>query len=183
MPKNQNPEQKARDKIDKMLELAGWIVQANNSINFTAGKGIAIREYQTDVGPADYILFIDKKPVGVIEAKREEEGFRLSTVEEQSKSYAEAKIKYFKNDSLPFVYESTGIVTRFTDYRDKKARAREVFTFHRPETLWDWLRQNQSLRENFSLFPPLQKEGLRPAQIIAIENLENSFKKNHPRSM
>ena len=158
MPKNQNPEQKARDKIDKMLELAGWIVQANNSINFTAGKGIAIREYQTDVGPADYILFIDKKPVGVIEAKREEEGFRLSTVEEQSKNYAEAKIKYFKNDSLPFVYESTGIVTRFTDYWDKKARAREVFTFHRPETLWDWLRQNQSLRENFSLFPPLQKE-------------------------
>ena len=183
MPKNQTPEQKARDKIDKMLELAGWIVQANNSINFTAGKGIAIREYQTDVGPADYILFIDKNPVGVIEAKREEEGFRLSTVEEQSKSYAEAKIKYFKNDSLPFVYESTGIVTRFTDYRDKKARAREVFTFHRPETLGDWLRQNQSLRENFSLFPPLQKEGLRPAQIIAIENLENSFKKNHPRAL
>ena len=74
---NQNPEQIARDKIDAMLQASGWIVQAKKDLNLMAGLGVAVREYQTDVGPADYVLFVDRKPVVVIEAKREEEGFHL----------------------------------------------------------------------------------------------------------
>ena len=62
---NQTPEQAARDSIDKMLSQAGWVVQDNKKIDFSAGFGIAIREYQTDAGPADYVLFIGKQPVGV----------------------------------------------------------------------------------------------------------------------
>ena len=71
---NQNPEQKARDNIDAMLIEAGWVVQNKKEIDFNAGLGVAVREYQTDVGPADYALFVEKQAVGVIEAKREEEG-------------------------------------------------------------------------------------------------------------
>ena len=67
---NQTPEQLARDKIDAMLIASGWIIQSKNEINLAAGLGVAVREYQTDVGPADYVLFVDRKPVGVIEAKR-----------------------------------------------------------------------------------------------------------------
>ena len=74
---NQNPEQLARDEIDKQLIACGWIVQPKKSINLNAGLGIAVREYQTDIGPADYVLFIDKKSVGIIEAKPAEEGVRL----------------------------------------------------------------------------------------------------------
>lgn len=74
---NQNPEQIARDKIDKMLIDAEWVVQSKNKVNLSANKGVAVREYHTDVGPADYVLFVEKKPVGIIEAKREEEGHRL----------------------------------------------------------------------------------------------------------
>jgi type I restriction enzyme, R subunit len=96
--------------------------------------GVAVREYQTDVGPADYVLFVDKKPVGIIEAKEENKGFQLTQVEDQSTEYAQAKLKYLNNDPLPFVYESTGEVTRFTDYRDEKPRSRSVFSFHKPET-------------------------------------------------
>ena len=81
---NQNPEQKARDKIDALLEEAGWKVQPAKKIDFNVGLGIAVREYQTDVGPVDYALFVDKKAVGVIEAKPEEWGHRITTVEEQS---------------------------------------------------------------------------------------------------
>ena len=184
MNKNQTPEQIARDKIDIMLEKAGWAVQSPNRVNHSSSIGVAVREYQTDIGPADYILFVNKKPVGVIEAKREEDGFKLSSVEEQSQGYARAKLKYFQNEPpLPFVYESTGTVTRFTDYRDEKARARNVFSFHRPETFARWLKQKKSLRENFFDLPILDKERLRPAQIIAIENLEESFKKNQPRAL
>ncbi len=69
---NQNPEQIARDKIDGMLKASGWAVQDKKKINFNEGIGQAVRDYQTDVGPADYVLFVDKKAVGIIEAKREE---------------------------------------------------------------------------------------------------------------
>ena len=79
---NQNPEQKARDILDRMLVEAGWVVQSNIEVDLSAGRGVAVREYQTDVGPADYVLFADRKPVGVIEAKREEQGERLTVAED-----------------------------------------------------------------------------------------------------
>ena len=82
---NQTPEQRARDRIDKMLVEAGWIIQSKNKVNLSAGKGVAVREYQTDVGPADYVLFTDRSPVGVIEAKREEQGEKITSHEDQSK--------------------------------------------------------------------------------------------------
>lgn len=134
MTENQNPEQKARDLIDALLKEAGWKVQHKNKIDLNDGPGQAVREYQTDVGPADYVLFIDKKPVGVIEAKRAEEAQNITTVEDQSAGYAAAKLKWVDNkESLPFIYESTGILTRFTDNRDPKPRSREVFNFQRPK--------------------------------------------------
>ena len=180
---NQNPEQIARDRIDKMLTDSGWIVQSKNKVDLSASKGIAVREYQTDVGPADYVLFVDKKPVGIIEAKREEEGHRLTVVEEQSKDYANAKLKYLKNDPLPFVYESTGVITRFTDFRDPKPRGRNVFNFHKPETIAEWIKKGDSLRTRILNLPQLNPTGLRPAQIVAIENLEQSFKNNRPKAL
>ena len=180
---NQNPEQIARDKIDKMLVLAGWVVQSKKKVDLGESIGVAVREYQTDVGPADYVLFVDRKPVGIIEAKREDEGHRLTVVEDQSKGYASAKLKYLNNDPLPFVYESTGTVTRFTDYRDPKPRGRNVFTFHRPETIADRIKKGQSLRERLLTTPQLDTTGLRPAQIVAVENLEKSFAKNRPKAL
>ncbi|WP_243466344.1 type I restriction endonuclease [Methanosarcina mazei] len=129
MINNQTPEQKARNEIDKKLNDAGWIVQEKSMIDWSASRGIAVKEYLTDVGPADYVLFVDKKPVGIIEAKRDEEGHRLTVVEEQSAEYASSKLKYLNNDPLPFVYESTGELTRFTDFRDPKPRSRPVFSF------------------------------------------------------
>ncbi len=180
---NQNPEQIARDKIDQMLFDADWVVQSKKKIDFSAGKGIAVREYQTDVGPADYVLFVNKNPVGVIEAKKEDEGYRLISVEEQSKAYAEAKLKYLNNDPLPFVYESTGSITRFTDYRDPKPRGRNIFSFHKPQIIEEWIKQEKSLRSRLQDIPELDINGLRPAQINAINNLEDSFKKNRPKAL
>ena len=181
---NQTPEQKARDNIDKMLSQAGWVVQDKNKIDFSAGLGIAVREYQTDVGPADYVLFIDKKPVGAVEAKPEEWGEKITTVEEQSAAYAAAQLKWVNNEEpLPFVYESTGVVTRFTDGRDPKPRSREVFSFHRPETMRDWRAQPASLRSRLLGLPALDPTGLRACQISAIEKLEASFKDDRPRAL
>lgn len=180
---NQNPEQIARDNIDKQLVACGWVIQDKKKFNLAAGLGVAIREYQTDIGPADYVLFVDKKPIGIIEAKREEEGLRLTTVEEQSSQYANAKLRLLNNDPLSFVYESTGEVTRFTDYRDPKPRSRNVFTFHRPETFVQWLSQEKTLRARLHDLPALPVEGLRDCQVTAITNLDVSFKDQRPKSL
>ncbi len=180
---NQNPEQIARDKIDAELIQCGWVIQNKNQVNLNAGLGVAVREYQTDIGPADYVLFIDKKPVGIIEAKRAEEAVRLTTHEDQSEGYAAAKLKYLDNEKLPFVYESTGEVTRFTDYRDTKPRSRPVFTFHRPETFFDWRKQDKSLRTRLQDIPALPETGLRDCQVIAINNVEQSFKQAKPKAL
>ncbi len=180
----QTPEQAARDTIDMMLERAGWKVQSKNKIDFSAGLGIAVREYQTDVGPVDYVLFIDKKPVGVVEAKPEHHGHNITTVEEQSATYATAKLKWANNQaSLPFVYESTGVLTRFTGGRDPKPRSREVFNFPQPETMKEWGVQPATLRARLQALPKLDPAGLRVCQINAIEKLEASFKDDRPRAL
>lgn len=180
---NQNPEQIARDNIDKQLNACGWVVQSIKQINLNSGLGVAVREYLTDVGPADYVLFVEGKPCGVIEAKREEEAHRLNIHEGQGEDYANAKLKHLKNEALPFVYISTGEVTRFTDFTDPKPRAREVFSFHRPETVRDWIKRDKSLRRRLFDLPLLQTEGLRDCQINAITKLEVSFKENRPRAL
>jgi type I restriction enzyme, R subunit len=191
MPPNQNPEQSARDRIDAMLVEAGWLVQDKKAINFNSGPGIAIREYQTDVGPADYVLFVDKTPVGVIEAKREELGQNLTVAEDQTAGYARAKLKWIQNGHpLPVLYESTGIVTRFTDARDPSPRSREVFSFLRPEEVRRSLEAGSSLRTRLQSIPalnpdhrPAKELGLRDCQEIAITKLEESFRRNYPRAL
>jgi type I restriction enzyme, R subunit len=181
---NQTPEQRARDHIDQQLVAAGWVVQDNKAIDFSAAPGIAVREYQTDVGPADYVLFVDRQAVGVIEAKPESWGHKITTVELQSEGYANASLKWVNNQApLPFVYESTGVLTHFTDGRDPRPRAREVFSFHRPESLAEWARQPASLRERLQTMPPLDTSGLRDCQITAISNLEASFREDRPRAL
>lgn len=180
---NQNPEQIARDNIDRQLIDCGWIIQKYKDKNVFAGIGVAITEYPTETGPADYALFVDGKPVGIIEAKREEEGHKLTVHEDQAEDYATAKLKYLNNEKLPFVYLSTGEVTTLTDFRDPKPRGRNVFTFHRPETLRNWLKKTKSVRTALQDLNNLPEEGLRDCQINAITNLEKSFRENKPRAL
>ncbi len=184
-PPNQNPEQIARDRIDAMLEAAGWKVQGMKNINFNASPGIAVREYTTDTGPADYVLFVDQKACGVIEAKKEEMGQNITTVEDQTSEYATAKLKWVSNKQpLRFLYQSTGVLTRFTDMADPKPRSREVFSFHRPEMLQRWIEDGASLRTRLTTIPllnstkrPAAELGLRDCKEIAVTNLEDSLKR------
>lgn len=180
---NQNPEQKARDIIDKQLNACGWVIQDKTKIDLSASLGVAIKEYQTEVGPADYVLFVNRKPIGIIEAKEEKEGQNITVVEEQSQEYAKSKLKYVNHDPLTFIYESTGVVTRFTDARDPKPRSRNVFSFLRPETIQEQLKSETTLRKRLLKFPELNKNNLRDCQYTAITNLEQSFKGNKPRAL
>ena len=135
------PEDLARQNIDQLLSAAGWIIQNRDAANITAGRGVAIREFpmKKGHGEADYLLFVDGTAVGVIEAKRE--GETLTGVEIQTQKYSEGVPDHLPcpRRPLPFLYQSTGVETRFTSLLDPDARSRPVFAFHRPDTLAQWL--------------------------------------------
>jgi type I restriction enzyme R subunit len=184
------PEARARVDIDKMLEAAGWVIQDRNAINLYAGTGVAVREFLL-VGnkEADYLLFVNRQAVGALEAKKQ--GETLTGVEPQTAKYSTllpekvaAPIR-----PLPFLYESTGVETRFTNGLDPDARSREVFAIHRPETLVKWLATGvnapyaPTLRARLRLMPAVDGAALWPAQETAIVKLEESLAQDRPRSL
>jgi len=177
------PEEKARQRIDRLLDAAGWSVQDMSRLNLSASLGVAVREFPVESGFADYVLFVDRQAVGVIEAKPE--GTTLSGVAEQSTAYITGFPSHIPHVHLPlpFAYESTGIETFFRDERDPNPRSRRVFAFHCPETLQEWLSQEDTLRARLQLVPMLNTKGLRDCQVEAIVHLDRSFAQAKPRAL
>ncbi|HNT55818.1 MAG TPA: DEAD/DEAH box helicase family protein, partial [Anaerolineaceae bacterium] len=180
------PEARARQNIDAQLAACGWVIQNRVDMNLYACRGVAVREFQLETGIADYLLFVDRKAVGVIEAKAE--GIPLAAVADQAASYTIGLPDTIPHVSLPlpFMYESTGVETFFRDNRDPEPRSRRIFAFHRPETLADWLAQPDTLRGRLRGLPeqhPLPTANLWPAQVEAISNLEQSFAADRPRAL
>ena len=178
-------EAETRAKIDQHLIAAGWVVQDVKNINLTASLGVAVREDQTATGPADYALYTDGRLCGVVEAKRE--GTNLGGVAEQSARYAASDFKFAHrvddDQPLPFLYEATNNEIRFCDTRDPKPRSRNLFHFHKPETLHHWLQQEDTLRDRLLHLPELTTANLRDCQIDAINGIEESLKAARPRAL
>jgi type I restriction enzyme R subunit len=179
------PEIKARQLIDQKLEQAGWVIQDMKRLDLSAGIGVAVREYPTDTGPADYVLFINRNAVGVIEAKQDKAGENLTATESQTERYAAANLKWRKDNApLRFLFEATGQIIRFTDNADPAPRSREVFHFFKPETLAAWSAQPDTLRRRLAeQMPALPAENLRDCQISAVTGLEKSLAINKPRAL
>ena len=177
------PEQKARELIDKRLEQSGWIVQDLKKLNLIAGLGIAVREFPTSTGPVDYALFVEGVPVGIVEAKKDDVGESITSVEGQSSRYAGSKLKYNGDYRIRFAYEATGRLTRFTDYDDLKYRSRSVFSFHQPQELQRLMKQSNTVRNRMKVVQPFDTTGFRSCQITAITNLEKSFALNKPKAL
>ena len=179
------PEAKARELIDHKLLESGWQVQDMKALNLGAGLGIAVREYPTDTGPADYVLFVDRIAVGVIEAKRDEAGESLTVAERQTLRYAAARRKWQSgNAPLHFLFEATGQIIRFTDGRDPLPRSREIFHFYQPEHLRDCAAQVTSLRARLAqAMPALPVQNLRGCQVSAVTGLEKSLAQARPRAL
>ena len=181
------PEQIARINIDEQLALCGWKVQPYSAIDPSAGRGIAVTEVPLKSGSCDYLLMVDRKAVGIIEAKRE--GITLSTVAGQSAYYARNipdLLSTGVKGKLPFLYESTGVETFFRDERDPNPRPRQIYTFHRPETLTEWAAEPDTLRYRLAQMPtehPLNTANMRECQVEAITGLENSFAEDQPRAL
>ena len=169
------PEEKARQQIDAQLAASGWVVQTKDNINLAASRGVANCELSFATGERDYSLFVDGRALGTVEAKPE--GEPLTGVEEQSTKYVSAvpaTLPAWKNP-LPFCYEGTGTETCFTSQLDPEPRSRSVFAFHCPESLLDWVQRDKQRAQRLRESPMLSSAGLWPAQIVAIDNLEQSF--------
>lgn len=191
-----------------MLLQAGWHVCDFKAANIHAARGVVIRNYPLNKGHgfADYLFYVDGKAAGVIEAKKV--GTTLTGVEIQSDKYKHGFPDIFPAwyRPLPFCYQSTGVETRFTNGLDPEPCSRNVFSFHKPETLEAWLNGDagtihelplrdraaeaqaqygmpSTLRSRFRHMLPLTEEGLWPAQITAIRNLEKSLAENRPRAL
>ena len=199
------PEQEARVNIDRLLEQAGWSVQNADSINLYASSGVAVREFplKSGHGTSDYLLYVNQKAAGVVEAKPE--GSTLTGVEVQSEKYSTGLPDNLPADQrpLPFLYESTGVETQFTNRLDPEPRSRLVFSFHTPETLAKWVGVSETpdadtrriaedgrdylaghnLRQRLKSMPPLNASGLWPVQERAIRNLEGSLAVGRPRAL
>jgi len=205
------PERKARVGIDALLAAAGWHVCDMAQANIHAATGVAIREFPLDsgFGFADYLLYVNGKACGVIEAKKQ--GATLTGVELQSGRYAQGLPNSLPawRRPLPFVWESTGVETHFTNGLDPEPRARAVFAFFRPELLVQWLAylpaqadstnavqeaagtSSATFLARMQQMPKLVTEwgsggahyALWPAQISAITNLEKSLAANKPKSL
>jgi type I restriction enzyme R subunit len=208
------PEREARAKIDAALTEAGWVVQDRDQMNLSAGRGIAVREFKLAAGHgyADYMLFVQGKAAGILEAKPADH--TLTGVEPQAERYAQGLPKELNAPvrPLPFLYLGTGEVTRFTNLLDPDPRSRQVFHVHRPETLTEWLAADalqqwirashpglqaaepavtgapyaekpSTLRSRLRQLPPLDPQGLWPNQIRALTNLEKSLRQDRPRAL
>ncbi|MER5638307.1 DEAD/DEAH box helicase family protein [Kitasatospora sp. NPDC002227] len=186
-------EAQVRAGIDRMLEAADWVVQDAPAANLLAGRGVALREVSTAVGRADYLLYVDRRLVGVLEAKRE--GADLTVAQDQAARYASGLTKGQQlsawRATLPFQYVSDGNTFRFKNELDPDARTRDVFAVHRPETIARWIEeadadpQAPTFRARLRRLPRtfLDPEPLRPAQVKAITGLERSLAKDDPRAL
>ena len=199
------PEQKARVNIDNLLEQAGWTVQDVDSMNLYASSGVAVREFslKSGHGAADYLLYVNQKAAGVVEAKPE--GSTLTGVEVQSEKYSTGLPDSLPAHQrpLPFLYESTGAETQFTNRLDPEPRSRLVFSFHTPETFAKWIGGSETpgtdtqgigeerrdylvpynLPQRLKVMPPLDPSGLWAVQERAIRNLEESLAAGRPRAL
>jgi type I restriction enzyme, R subunit len=184
------PEEQARATIDGMLSAAGWLIQNRTDANIDAGRGVAIREFALGrgFGEADYLLFADGQTVGVIEAKKE--GATLVGVEIQTQKYSEGIPTALPapRRPLPFLYQSTGIESRFTNLLETHASSRSVFSFHRPEMLSQWLQDDlatpgTTFKARLASMPKLIRLGLWPSQFTAITALEESLRHGRRRSL
>ena len=189
------PEEQARVNIDRLLEQAAWVIQNPDFVNLYAGSGVAVREFplKSGHGTADYLLYVGQKAAGVVEAKPE--GTTLTGVEPQSDKYSTGLPDNLPAHQrpLPFLYESTGAETQFTNGVDPDPRSRRVFSFYKPEELATWLgsthdgdsvaihvgeeprdyQSSNNLRQRLQTMPPLNPSGLWPVEEQAIRNLED----------
>lgn len=177
------PEEKARVIIDRMFEEAGWKVVDRDKYapNMTA---VAIKEgLMVGNREADYLLFLNGKAVGVLEAKRIETDINSDIVQEQTRLYTRSCPKWcqawFPNIPLPLAYVANSRDLMFYDTRKSNSEFEYCKKIHTPKEVKKLL----SLEDDYVGLPTLSPKGLRACQYEAITQLEQSFRNGENRAL
>lgn len=173
------PEQRARLKIDKMLKEAGWEIVDRKHYNPTV-SAVAIEEGLLKGNhEADYLLFLEGKAVGVLEAKREEKALS-DVVAEQAENYTHKLLDWYQTwqKPLPLIYLSNGkeLLYKCTNSNNEYT---EIQRIHTPYEITKMLK----LPSYFTGLPVLQRKGLRDCQYEAITELEKSFRQGYKKAL
>jgi type I restriction enzyme R subunit len=161
-------------RIDNLLKNAGWhICRFSDSLNLSLLDKIALTEFPTENGPADYALVVNGLLLGFIEAKKLEVG--AENVLEQAKRYskgAPATIGEWNGYRVPFLFSSNGELIYYFDARDERNLSRQIFRFHTPESIESSFLDDKARASAWLKDKPMDYQGLRPYQKEAIQAYE-----------
>ncbi len=176
-----HPEEKARVVIDRMFEKAGWkVVDRSGYVpNMTA---VAVREgLMKGNREADYLLFLNGKAVGILEAKRAEVAINADGVQEQAVIYTRSCPSWCQAwfSPLPIAYVSNGKDLMFYNSRQSNLEFEYCNRIHTPKEIAQIL----ELQDEYVGLPILNPKGLRDCQFEAITELEKSFRVGESRAL
>ena len=174
-------EEKARVKIDRWFTEAGWQVVNRDEFEPTM-TAVAVREGLLKGNlEADYLMFINGKVCGVLEAKREEVDVDSGRVSDQVSTYAKSVPNYYQawQKPIPLLYKSNGKVVLFQDFRNTNTEWDEINRIHTPKEIVAML----GIQDFFAGLPTLCKKGLRECQYEAITELEKTFRSGQKRAL
>ena len=174
------PEEKARQDIDRKLHDAGWEVVDRKHYSTTLNAVAVTEGILKGNHEVDYLLFIEGKAIGVIEAKRADMPLP-DTATEQAENYAHQLLKWYPywQKPLPFIYVSNGREIKFRDIRDEKSSYESLPQMHTPKELV----RMAGIRSEFAGLPHLSPKGLRKCQFEAVTELEKSFRRGDKRAL
>jgi type I restriction enzyme R subunit len=171
--------QTRKEIIDKKLRQCGWEVipyVRNITIPFNP---VAVTEYPTKSGPADYILYVKQKPIAIVEAKRPSTDPYpwLSEAQRYARDFTSSPFN-FGEYKVPFIYSTNGHKIWFQDLRNVEGRSRKVFQFHTPDALLEMLSYDDSSAREFLLTVENDNVFLRYYQKDAIDAIEKALLEN-----
>ena len=174
------PEEKARIRIDKQLNNAGWDIVARDEYipNTTSAVKEALMRGNTE---SDYLLFIDNKAIAVVEAKREENPLDES-VEKQAEGYATNPQSWYglwMDNLIPLVYLANGNKIYFKNMLETDSEYEELSQMHSPKKMLQLIGQ----KSEYGALPMLVRRGLRDCQYEAEIRFEESLKQGNKKNL
>lgn len=180
MSENLLPEEKARKKIDMLLKKAGWSIVPRDQ--YSPGvSAVAIEEGILKGNlEADYLLFLEGKTIGVLEAKKESVSLD-DVVANQAENYTHKLLpmyQYWENP-LPLIYLSNGKELLFKNAKVPGSTYQKLDAMHTPKEMV----KLAGINSFFAGLPTLDPKGLRDCQYEAITNLEASFRNSQRKAL
>src|SRR5260370_5596127 len=165
-----------KPRIAPQLQSLGWrVVPFTEDCSLADLNNCAIEEFPTENGPADYVLCIDGRIIGVLEAKKLTLG--PQNVLTQAQRYARGltnSLLNYDGHRAPFLYSTNGEVIWFHDVRHKLSRSRKVNQFHTPAALREMFENDLDVSTNWLETHANDHSWLRPYQVEANDAIEKA---------